>query len=68
MAERKRTMTQLCKDCPERHTACHDTCQRFAAWRKWHVAEIHYTNAQHAAEHISCNDFNKEGWMGGHRK
>lgn len=23
-----------CKDCPERHTACHDTCPRFAEWRR----------------------------------
>ena len=22
-----------CKDCPERHTACHDQCGRFAAWK-----------------------------------
>ena len=45
-----------CKDCLERHEACHDHCERFAAWRE-----------QHAAERISRNDFNKEGWMGGKR-
>lgn len=31
-----------CKDCPERHYACHDTCQRFAAWRAQHKAEVEY--------------------------
>lgn len=54
-----------CKDCPERHTACHDTCPRFAEWRTQNKAELIYTNAQHAAERISRNDFDKEGWMGG---
>lgn len=36
---------QTCKDCPERHTACHDTCPRFAEWRTQHKAELIYTNA-----------------------
>ena len=27
-----------------------------------------FTNAHHAAERISRNDFNKEGWMGGKRR
>lgn len=57
-----------CKDCPERHEACHDTCERFAVWRQQHAAERVYTNARHAAERISKNDFDKEHWMGGRRK
>lgn len=36
-------MTNLtCKDCPERHEACHDHCERFTAWRKQHEAEADY--------------------------
>lgn len=31
-----------CKDCPERHEACHDHCERFAAWRAEHKAEQDY--------------------------
>jgi hypothetical protein len=23
-----------CKDCPERHTACHDTCERYKEWKQ----------------------------------
>lgn len=62
-------MTNLtCKDCPERHEACHDHCERFAAWRKQHAAERVYTNARHAAERISKNDFDKEHWMGGRHR
>ena len=25
-----------CKECTERHTACHDTCEKFAQWREEH--------------------------------
>lgn len=58
-----------CKDCPARHTACHDSCLKFALWQKEHAAEIRYTNAHHASERISRNAFNQEFWMGGvHRK
>lgn len=32
-----------CKDCPTRHTACHDHCERFKAWRAEHEAEASYT-------------------------
>lgn len=24
-----------CKDCEERHTACHDTCQRYKDWKAY---------------------------------
>lgn len=61
-------MKPPCKKCTDRAEACHDTCPRFAAWREQHKAEIRYTNAQHAAERISRNDFNKEGWKGGRKK
>lgn len=61
-------MNQTCKDCPDRHIACHDHCEKFHAWRAEHEAEICYTNANHAAECIGRNDFNKEGWMGGKRR
>lgn len=27
-----------CKDCTERHEACHDTCPRFLEYRKKHLA------------------------------
>lgn len=46
-----------CKGCPDRYLACHDSCEKFAEWRK-----------EHAAERINRNDFNKEGWMGGKRR
>lgn len=31
-----------CKDCPARYPACHDYCQKFAAWRKEHAKETDY--------------------------
>lgn len=34
---------KTCKDCPARSPACHDNCERFAAWRAAHEAETTYT-------------------------
>lgn len=31
-----------CKDCPDRHPACHDHCPQFATWRKEHAKETDY--------------------------
>lgn len=28
-------MKAPCKDCPERHYACHDTCEKYIAFVKW---------------------------------
>lgn len=28
-------MTAPCKDCPDRHTACHDTCEKYKAFRAY---------------------------------
>ena len=61
-------MANPCKDCPARHLACHDSCEKFKAWREEHKAERTYTNWNQAAERINRNDFNKEGWMGGKRR
>lgn len=35
-------MIPPCKDCPRRHTACHDTCPDFLAWREQHTAEMEH--------------------------
>lgn len=32
-----------CKDCPDRHLACHDHCLRYQRWRLDHEAERQYT-------------------------
>jgi len=28
-----------CKDCPERHIACHGSCEKYADYKKRHYAE-----------------------------
>lgn len=56
-----------CKDCPDRHPVCHDSCPKYAEYKRQLKAQRIYTNGNHAAERISRNDFNKEGWMGGLR-
>lgn len=32
-----------CKGRPDRHLACHDSCEKFKAWRKAHAAERAFT-------------------------
>lgn len=36
------TMTP-CKDCPTRHPVCHDTCPKYAEFKRQHIAELAYT-------------------------
>ena len=31
-----------CKDCPDRHTACHGSCERYKEWLdKYHAQQKH---------------------------
>lgn len=69
LTRRKPNMTNpTCKDCPDRHPICHDSCQRYAEYKRQLKAQRIYTSAHHAAERISRNDFDKEGWMGGRKR
>lgn len=65
-----RPMVKLepCKDCPDRHPVCHDSCPKYAEYKRQLKAQRIYTSAHHAAERISRNDFDKEGWMGGRKR
>ena len=57
-----------CKDCHDRHPVCHDSCPKYAEYKRQLEAQRIYTSAHHAAERISRNDFDKEGWMGGRKR
>lgn len=57
-----------CKDCPDRHPICHDSCPKYAEYKRQLKAQRIYTNGNHATERISRNDFDKEGWMGGRKR
>lgn len=37
-----------CKDCEERHTACHSDCQLYAAFLEDHRARVEYCRAGEA--------------------
>ena len=65
-----RPMVKLepCFHCPERHPICHDSCPRYAEYKRQLKAQRICTNGNHAAERISRNDFDKEGWMGGRKR
>lgn len=61
-------VVEPCFHCPDRHPICHDSCPRYAEYKRQLEAQRIYTSAHHAAERISRNDFNKEGWMGGRKR
>lgn len=60
--------SQPCKDRPDRHPVCHDSCPRYAEYKRQLKAQRTYTDAHHAVERISKNAFNQEFWMGGKRR
>ena len=37
-----------CKGCPERHTACHDSCERYKAEHKQRVSEAKWLQEKNA--------------------
>lgn len=57
-------VVDTCFHCPDRHPICHDSCQKYAEYKRKLKAQRIYTSAHHEAERISRNDFDKEGWMG----
>ena len=44
-----------CKDCPDLHPICHDSCPKYAEYKR-------------PLECISKNAFNQEFWMGGRKR
>lgn len=50
-------MTAPCKDCPARHEACHGHCERFAAWRAEHKAEVDYNRRMTASAIVYRTDY-----------
>lgn len=49
-------MLNPCKDCPARHTACHDTCEQYKAWKAAHDAEIAYTKTMTQRQSVYHED------------
>lgn len=55
-------------DCPDRHPACSDRCEKCRAWKAEVQKEKTYTKSQNDAGKINRNDFDAELWMGGKHK
>lgn len=56
-------MMPPCKDCADRFPACHDSCDRFATWRKEHSAEVDYTRKMldpGKVFHYDCKDRHRD--------
>lgn len=52
-------MTTPCKDCPSRHTACHDTCERYKAYKTELDAQRAYTrqmSRSHSVYHVGYRE------------
>ena len=45
-----------CFECPERHPACHDTCEKYKEARQRWLEERHYINQARSRE-INYRDF-----------
>lgn len=57
-------ITWCCKpDCPERHPACHGTCEKYKAWAAAVKAEKAYTKDMVFRDRVNRSDYVKEGWM-----
>ena len=62
------TILDPCFHCHDRHPVCHDSCPKYAEYKRQLKAQRTYTDAHHAVERISKNAFNQEFWMGGKRR
>ena len=59
---------QPCKNCPNRHPVCHDSCPKYAEYKRQLKEQRAYTKFKNASDCISKNAFNQEFWMGGKRR
>ena len=57
-----------CFHCPDRHPICHDSCPKYAEYKRQLKEQRACTEAKHAAERIGKNAFNQEFWMGGRKR
>lgn len=55
-------------DCPDRHPACSDRCEKYKAWKAERKKEKEYTKDQIFAGKVNKNDFDAEFWMGGRHR
>ena len=52
-----------CKDCPDRHLACHDSCRKYSEYKHELKVQRIYLKTNNTIGRISKNDFDKEFWM-----
>lgn len=40
-----------CKDCADRHLACHDSCEKYKAWKeRYHAQQKHFEENRYRME------------------
>ncbi len=57
-----------CFHCSDRNLICHDSCPRYAEYKRQLKEQRAYTKTRNALEYISKNAFNQEFWMGGRKR
>lgn len=50
-------MRPPCKDCAARHTACHDRCERYRAWKAEQAAQAAYTRTMTQRQSVYHEDW-----------
>ena len=48
-----------CKNCEERHRACHDNCERFKEWKAEYAAQQEYLKKHKGNPHLENLEKNK---------
>lgn len=61
-------VAEPCFHCPDRHPVCHDSCPKYAEYKRQLKEQRAYTETKCAEAHISKNAFNQEFWMGGRKR
>ena len=58
-------MTEWCckPDCPGRHPACRDQCEKYREWKGRLKTEKEYTENAIYRDKVNRGDYEKEGWM-----
>lgn len=61
-------MNNPCYHCPNRHTACHDTCEKYKELHKFHLAAAAHDKEANALCEIHKGDFDADTWHGKRRR
>lgn len=63
--DEKQSLKAPCRDCKERHIACHGICEKYKKWREWRdaimEAKAAETDLDNAAGGVKLNGMKRHG-------